>query len=30
LQGRIDIPDRPGLGIDIDRKALARFTVATA
>jgi D-galactarolactone cycloisomerase len=28
--GRIGIPDRPGLGIEIDRAALARFTVATA
>ncbi len=28
--GRIDIPDRPGLGIEIDRKALKRFSVGVA
>ena len=26
--GRISIPDRPGLGIEIDRKALQRFSIA--
>jgi D-galactarolactone cycloisomerase len=29
-QGRIDIPDGPGLGIEIDRDALGRFAVAVA
>ncbi len=28
--GRITIPDRPGLGIEIDREALQRFSVGTA
>ena len=26
--GWVDIPDRPGLGIEIDRRALAKFSVA--
>ena len=28
--GRIDIPDAPGLGVEIDRKALERFSVGVA
>jgi D-galactarolactone cycloisomerase len=28
--GRIDIPARPGLGIEIDRRALQRFSVGVA
>lgn len=28
--GRISIPDRPGLGIEIDRRALERFRIGTA
>ena len=29
-KGVVRVPDRPGLGIDIDREALARFAVSSS